>query len=205
MKDILVHDLRVQGQTVPGHYAKFDVDATTPLSYFVTRTLQEAAAYNDDARLIIFAHGMEHPTLGGGFGIAFCREDLTLNTIGRLAPLHGHIHGGIVLRSCAIAHMAPGRDNLIGDSNVFCSRLAQIVGTRVTAPTSSQRAAWARGPGQTSQGRCGSRSVDRHGVDVRRQRKGGGQPRLSATTPQLSKCGPTCPTCLRPQGVDQIA
>jgi len=38
--------------------------------------------------------------------------------------------------------MAPGRDNLIGDSNVFCSRLAQIVGTRVTAPTSSQRAAW---------------------------------------------------------------
>ena len=142
MKDILVHDLRVQGQTVPGHYAKFDVDATTPLSYFVTRTLQEAAAYNDDARLIILAHGMEYPTLGGGFGIAFCREDLTLNTIGRLAPLHGHIHGGIILRSCAIAHMAPGRDNLIGDGNVFCSRLAQIVGTRVTAPTSSQRAAW---------------------------------------------------------------
>lgn len=71
MKDILVHDLRVQGQTVPGHYAKFDVDATTPLSYFVTRTLQEAAAYNDDARLIILAHGMEYPTLGGGFGIAF--------------------------------------------------------------------------------------------------------------------------------------
>ena len=140
MKDLLVHDRRLLGSTAPGNYAHFDVDQTTPLTYFVSRTLQEASAYHDEIRLLIFAHGYEAPGLGGGFGIQFCRDDLTLDTMGALSPLRGHIGGGILLFSCATAHIAPGSAARggSGDGNIFCSRMAQITGTTVTAGTMEQ-------------------------------------------------------------------
>src|SRR5579872_1772722 len=140
MKNLLVHDLRWRGRTPPGNYAAFDVDETTPLDYFVTRSLHEAAAYQGDVVLIVFAHGLARSGLGGGFGITFCREGLRLSTIGRLAPLAGHIHGGIVLFSCEAAHIAPGRQGMNGDGNMLCSRLAQITRTSVTASTATQYA-----------------------------------------------------------------
>lgn len=137
MRQIFVHDLRVMGRTAPSHASNFDVDQTTPLSYFVTRTLSEAAIYNDDVQLIIFAHGYEyHDARGGGYGVQFCREDLQLNTIGQLTPLRGHIHGGIVLLSCAVAHI--GQPGGRGDGNILCSRIAQVTGTCVTGSTMSQ-------------------------------------------------------------------
>jgi hypothetical protein len=89
------------------------------------------------------AHGFEIPGLGGGYGVALCQEGLTLQSIGLLAPLHGQIHGGIVLFSCGAAHIAPtllypdGRV-LFGDGNILCSRLAQITGTWVRAGTMDQ-------------------------------------------------------------------
>ncbi len=144
MRQIFVHDLRIIGRTAPSHASNFDVDQTTPLSYFVTRTLTEAAIYNDDVQLIILAHGYEcQDSRGGGYGVQFCREDLQLDTIGQLTPLHGHIHGGIVLLSCAVAHI--GQPGGRGDGNMLCSRIAQITGTCVTGSTMSQPYRWLGG------------------------------------------------------------
>ena len=146
MKDLFVHDLRLVGRTPPGNYPRFDVDETTPLSYFVTRTLQEAAAYRDEVRLLLHTHGWERKGLGGGFGLVLCREGLTLDTVDALAPLNGHIHGGIVLYGCGAAHIAPGREGRPGDGNLLCSRMAQITGTTVTAGTADQYSAGLAGP-----------------------------------------------------------
>jgi hypothetical protein len=145
MKILSVHDQRWKFLTPPGHYAHFDVNENTPLSYFVSRTLQEAAAYAGEVQLFIMAHGLEVPGFGGGYGVAFCREGLNVRTIGLLAPLHGQIHGGIILFSCCAAHIAPTLRHpdgtiLVGDGNVLCSRIAQITGTYVRAGTALQYA-----------------------------------------------------------------
>jgi hypothetical protein len=142
-KYVFVHDRRVLGQTPAFNIAHFDVDETTPLQYFVERVLQEVRPYNGDAFLSVHAHGFGMEPYGGGYGVALCREGLTLETIGLLSPLRGHVRGGIFFFSCGVAHVAPDlrwSNGAVsrGNGNLLCSRIAQTTAAPVYACEETQ-------------------------------------------------------------------
>jgi len=73
----------------------------------------------------------------GGSGVQFCKENITLGTVARFAPLRGLLKG-IDLLACGAAYITPGFEGREGDGNLLCCRLAQTTQTFVRASTATQ-------------------------------------------------------------------
>ena len=136
MRDIIVHDERLEGDSPTGAFTVVRVGQSTPLSRMVTRVRNSSVAHGTDVRLKIFAHGIyqdpaRHET--GGYGIQICAEGLNLNTVDQLRPLNGHISYGIDIYSCGAANTAPWQVGTNGDGWLLCSRIARITGATVRA------------------------------------------------------------------------
>lgn len=138
MRDFIAHDVRLVGSTPHGqNIDAIQVGAATPLTSFVTQALNAAEANKGEICLKIMAHGAGDEKKEGGV-ILFCKENLRLSTVEQMRPLAGKIKGGIELLVCRAAMITPGKERKDGDGNMFCSRMAQITGTTVTASTAIQ-------------------------------------------------------------------
>jgi hypothetical protein len=137
MRDFIVHDMRLDGNTPSGDFDTMEVTAATALSEFVNRALTVANLNGGINRLKILAHGFEGADGELGWGIQFCKENLKLNTVWQLYPLKGSV-SYIYLMSCGAAHLDPGHDNQDGDGWTLCCKLASTTGAWVKASTETQ-------------------------------------------------------------------
>jgi peptidoglycan hydrolase-like protein with peptidoglycan-binding domain len=132
-RDVRLLGWRPKGDTV------IEVNFDTPLQWFIDSSSDVANKNSNAVRLKLMAHGYTGPggSQGGG-GIQFCREDLSLSNLDRLRPLYGKFMAGVDVYACGVAYITPGYEGKVGDGNVFCSRMAQILGTHVRASTATQ-------------------------------------------------------------------
>jgi hypothetical protein len=159
-QDLIIRDVRLKGSR-PGWSEFIEIDENTPLSWPIAWARQKASDYNYAyVRLRILAHGFgvwQQPALTiqdplgnlppyftdpsdasqGGGGILFGKDNLWLTNINLLGPLRGWFDW-VDLCCCGMAYITPGFEGKIGDGNVFCSRLAQILQAPVRASTATQ-------------------------------------------------------------------
>ncbi|WP_156996903.1 hypothetical protein [Knoellia aerolata] len=119
-------DTRLQG-TKPAGDSVLEVDANTPLAFFILTGGDTALHNADPVRLKLMAHGAPGH-------VQVCKEGLGLDNLASLSVLRDRFRAGVDLFSCSVAFIAPGK----GDGNVFCSRMAQTLNTSVRASTATQ-------------------------------------------------------------------
>ncbi len=127
------------------------VSGETPLGEFVTRFLSAHSSHGTFSKMKIYCHGyvseilserVGEPTSSlGGFGLQFCREGITLETVGQLSPICGKVQE-ISVPACRAAHTgsgttADGRE-VHGDGLELMRRLAITTGARVRASINTQ-------------------------------------------------------------------
>jgi hypothetical protein len=135
--DYMIYDDRLEGSDPKGNFWMLKVGEQVGISVAISRTLARAAQHGGKlGSLLIMAHGIEDNE-EGGYGLLFCREDLTHNTVHMFSPLKGKI-GKIVLLACGAAHVAKGKDGGEGDGDFLCRRLARATGAWVKASTYRQ-------------------------------------------------------------------
>lgn len=148
MSSMLVHDLRVAGDT-PSNLAdnNFKVDGSTTISGALSWIHDYAVSQNGLDRLIILCHGFEaNWNLGdktctnfqqGGFGLALCAEGLTLENADVVTVLKGLVQE-ITIFACATADTGPGNTGTAADGMRFCGELAMYTNASVIAATQTQ-------------------------------------------------------------------
>jgi hypothetical protein len=150
MQDLIIRDVRLEGSRPPGKEV-LEVDANTPLDWPVLWTSSKSSLYRGDVCLKIMAHGFETRTgflagsrgntlavySQGGAGVQFCKEGITLGTLGKFSVLRGKVKK-IEIYGCGAAYITPGCEGREGDGNVLCSRLAQTTQSYVRASTATQ-------------------------------------------------------------------
>jgi hypothetical protein len=151
MSDLIVRDMRLQGQR-PAGIEVLEVDENTPLDWPINWLHSRASAHGGQVRVRIMAHaagfysaatvgsygGLQPQYSQGGAGVQFCQQGINLGTIAKFSRLHGKL-AQIEILGCGAAYITPGREGKDGDGNVLCSRLAQITGASVRASTALQR------------------------------------------------------------------
>ena len=120
-RDVRLEGFRPAGDTV------IEVNFDTPLQFFLDTAGDVPTHTAQPVRLKIMAHG----TPGH---VRFCREELSLANVSALSVLRDKFASGVDLCACEVAFIAAGQ----GDGNVFCSRMAQTLGTSVRASTAIQ-------------------------------------------------------------------
>jgi hypothetical protein len=151
---LIIRDVRLHGVKPKGNEV-LEVDENTPLKWPVAWALDRAKHYHSSyVWLKILAHGYGTPTLPlatgysstyassstvtqGGSGLQFCKEGVSLATIGAFGPLAEWLDW-IDICSCGTAFITGGNEGRHGDGNVLCSRLAQITQAPVRASTATQ-------------------------------------------------------------------
>ncbi len=144
MPSVLVHDLRLQGDTPQGmsDVPPIEVDDQYPISALVSEIINRTSS--SISRLLIMCHGYESSSTGSasipaseGFGLQLCMEDLTLANTGALAPLYDCVED-IILYACGPANTHPFAKNTEGDGKRFCSELAAYTNANVYASDATQ-------------------------------------------------------------------
>ncbi len=155
--NLLFHDTRLAGLT-PSRAAglqTFSVDESRPLSWFFDQCQRYARANGGINDLTIMAHGLEHESFGGGYGIVFCRENINNNTVGQAGDeatgiepsgfglLHDLVERIILYVCSAAAHSGQSivTDSgaiLDGDGFGICRRIAINAGATVVASSELQ-------------------------------------------------------------------
>jgi hypothetical protein len=157
MHDLNIRDTRLPGPRPSGNEV-LEVDANTPLSWPISWVASRSAKYAGDVRVRLMAHGIEIGMVAagvvmdsplrshiqrnriqsqGGWGLEFCAQNLTLDTLKEFSPWYGKVRQ-IDILGCGIAYITPGREGKAGDGNLLCYRLAQITGSYVRASTAAQ-------------------------------------------------------------------
>lgn len=152
--NVIVHDTRLIGRTpsVTSSALSFEVDEDTPLQRFFDRC-RAIAVENDGIDILsIMAHGVElrfgGEVLGGGYGIMFCHEYITLQNVELFALLAEKVRH-IDLYVCFAAAVSPdvhhvdlrhpGSDGVwSGDGNEMCRQMAIHAHASVTASADLQ-------------------------------------------------------------------
>jgi len=136
---VIVHDARLNGAAPAGpNISVVKVNGSTPLGTMIQRINTLSFQFGNEIRLRIMCHGFEDANGRGGFGLQLCQENLTLNTVGQLAPWNGNLSYGITIYSCAAADVAPGKAGIHGDGRKLCSKIASTTGTGVRAADATQ-------------------------------------------------------------------
>lgn len=161
--DVIAHDTRLEGNT-PSATASafsFEVDGDTPIQDFFDRCRSIAVESGGIGDLNIMAHGIElmfgGELLGGGYGITFCRELITLENTDLFALLADKVRH-INLYVCAAADVSPDVHHLDvrhpetagvwrGDGNELCRQIAIRAQCTLTAATEIQAYSGAAGAG----------------------------------------------------------
>ena len=152
--NVIAHDLRLEGRTpaVTSSCVSFEVDEDTPIQQFFDRC--RSIAYENDGigTLSIMAHGLElrfaGEVLGGGYGIQFCRDLITLNNVNLFALLADKVRH-IDLHVCYAAAVSPDVHHVdvghpetsevwSGDGNELCRQMAIRSQVSVTASSDLQ-------------------------------------------------------------------
>lgn len=97
--NVLFYDLRIEGGALspsPG-LITLELDGEMTLAGFIEKCLEIARRNNGIDTLAIMAHELE-----GGYGMEFCRENLTTQTVQALKSLEGKVQQ-IVLYICSVA------------------------------------------------------------------------------------------------------
>ncbi|WP_125490561.1 peptidoglycan-binding protein [Streptomyces sp. WAC 04229] len=123
---LVYRDVRLAGNKPAGDTV-IEVDADTPLQWFLDSSAHTAEHTADPVRLKLMAHGA--PAF-----VRFCKENLSTANLPRLAVLKNKFAAGVDLFSCSAAFIGPGNS----DGNVFCYRMAQTLNTFVRASTATQ-------------------------------------------------------------------
>jgi len=134
--DYLIYDDRLDGSRPKGNFWSMQVGEDTPITTAVQRTIARAnlSGGGKIRTLILMCHGIEDNGIGG-YGLLFCNEDLTQNTVHMLSPLKGKLEK-IVLLACSAAHTAVQGGE--GDGELLCKRMARATGAWVKASTYRQ-------------------------------------------------------------------
>jgi hypothetical protein len=139
MRDLVVHDKRLSGNTPTGDFETMEVDKLTPLHQMVVWAVNTANCFGGISRLKILAHGFETTEGVLGYGLCLCDEGLSNATVHMMAPLKGLVNV-IQLYSCGVANSSS--DNMgtesKGDGFTFCRQLAVTTGAWVKASTATQ-------------------------------------------------------------------
>jgi hypothetical protein len=154
---MLVYDNRVESGGRPPRIAPniHTVGPNTQIVHALRWIATYARGNNGLDDLFILAHGRGayvHDTgamvsaFVPGFGLIFCRENLTLSNIHLTSELNGLVQV-IGLFACGPAHTTPGYRNRSGDGELFCRQLSQYTGAVVVAPEENQFTVL-RGPNQ---------------------------------------------------------
>src|SRR4051794_30576287 len=133
MKTLIWRDVRLNGwrPNEPTGTKVMECNFDTPLQWFLDYSKKYSdEAKNEQACLKIMAHGY-YESGSGGFGIQFCKEDITINNIARLYALSGKFGGGVQIFSCGAAAITPGSKAGSGNGAILCRRIAMILATTV--------------------------------------------------------------------------
>lgn len=148
MSSMLVHDLRLAGQT-PGNLAEnnYEVDGSVPIQHMIDWIHSYAQSQGGLENLYILCHGYEaNWNLGdqtctrfqvGGFGLALCAEGLDLSNASLTAALKGDIKT-ITIFACATADTGAGNQGTAADGMRFCGEIALWTKAAVIAATQTQ-------------------------------------------------------------------
>jgi hypothetical protein len=143
---MLVHDTRLSGTAPPIASNIYKVNGATPLRDALSWIASYAKLNKGLTQLSIMCHGYESgvsdtnagmSALDLGFGLAFCREGLTLANVSQTARLDGLV-GIIILYACGPARTRPGFDGTSADGRAFCRELACCSGAEVLAAVETQ-------------------------------------------------------------------
>lgn len=143
MHTLIWRDVRLEGwRPNEGDKTKVvECNFDTPLSWFVSYSSGYAdmtrKEKNDIVQLKIMAHG-RYLDGNGGYGLEFCQDDLSVNTLARISGLRGKFAGGVELYACGAAAVTPGSGVGVGNGAIFCRRLAMTLATNVTASDTPQ-------------------------------------------------------------------
>lgn len=152
--NVIVHDTRLEGNTPPCSVScvSFSVGEETPIQDFFSRCRSIAVENDGIGDLNIMAHGVElmfaGVNLGGGYGIMFCREYITVDNAGLFALLADRVRH-INLFVCAAAAVSPDVNHVDvrhpesagvwhGDGNEMCRQIAIHAQCSLTASTEIQ-------------------------------------------------------------------
>lgn len=161
--NVIAHDLRLEGRTpaVTSSSLSFEVDEDTPIQHFFDRCGAIASEHDGIDILSIMAHGTElrffAEAMGGGEGIQFCRDLITLDNIDLFALLADKVRH-IDLYVCFAAAVSPDvyhadfprpEDDGVwnGDGNELCRLMAIRAQASLTASTDFQAYEEAEGAG----------------------------------------------------------
>jgi hypothetical protein len=161
--NVIAHDTRLVGRTpsVTSSALSFEVDEDTPLQSFFDRC-RSIAVENDGIDILsIMAHGVElrfgGEVPGGGYGIMFCHEYITLQNVDLFALLADKVRH-IDLYVCFAAAVSPDVHHMdvrhpessgvwSGDGNEMCRQMAIRAQASVTASSDLQAYREAAGAG----------------------------------------------------------
>jgi hypothetical protein len=132
MWDVIVHDLRLEGECGSGRFTVVPVGRSNSLSSVVTWIRNVATVRGGDIRIKVFAHGL-YRNGRGGMGIQMGADNITLQTVEQLRPLHGLVAYGIDIYACGAAQMQRGGRRGHGNGRMLCRRIAEVTGTFVRA------------------------------------------------------------------------
>jgi hypothetical protein len=143
MRDLIVHDTRLFGNTPSGDFDAFDVNETVPLNQFLAAALVTSWRNGGISRLRLLAHGYENAMNQLGYGMQFCKESLTNQNVHLLSLLKGEVNV-IQLYSCGVANTQAGLEETgaDGDGFTFCRKMAAVTGAWVKASSALQRYNW---------------------------------------------------------------
>jgi hypothetical protein len=143
-----IWDLALKDVVIP-YDEVLRVNDSVSLGMMVRWVLEKSDHYKNDVCVKIYCHGIdkaevldkktgkyESITSQGGFGLALCKEQLTLNTMDVMSFWKGKVKE-IDIYGCGAAYITPGREGKAGDGNLFCYKLAQVTGAYVRASTSA--------------------------------------------------------------------
>lgn len=134
---VLIHDTRVEGNTPHIGNERLRVNDKTSVSLIINHLGVYADKMKGISDLLIIAHGFEDSDGHGGYGIQFGKEGILLNNVAQWSALASRLKR-IILHSCAVADVAPGRAGTVGDGNLLCGQLAFYTQTYVIASKNNQ-------------------------------------------------------------------
>ena len=152
MHTLIWRDVRLNGwRPNGGNKTKvMECNFDTPLTWFVTYSSSYASSIKkekDDIVLLkLMAHGYYDKNGNGGYGVQFCKGDLSISTLTQISGLRGKCAGGIELYACGAAAITPGSGASVGNGAIFCRRLAMTLATTVKASDAPQLYGQGTGP-----------------------------------------------------------
>jgi len=143
---MVVHDKRLAGTPPSIAPNIFEVHKTFPLRDALGWISTYARSNSRLDNLYVMCHGYEQgiedpsarvSTYAEGYGLQFCKEDLTFRTVGLTSVLKDLV-AVITLYACGPANTRKGYQNTWGDGVRFCKELACFTNADVIASSQTQ-------------------------------------------------------------------